>query len=272
MDAPPPDAETASASPRWFTLDEMAAETGLNRDLITQFVPASTTPAGPIYGERQVEIAQVVKDMTGKGAPAAAIHAAVQDLWGYHTVHASTPTEPDGPRRTPWVGIGVAAAALMLAGVVGGAIGYRSGSGTQTGSAPRTVTVTAPPTEFSPTIPATPDPVCGAWTALRRDYQAKLTAWLAIDPAIPASQWTPEQRAVSTSAIADLRAEAADVRLLSERTQDPLLSALLDAQAMYEDQAAAQIPDYQASDGMYWGAVFGFTNAIDAICTAVAPR
>ena len=70
----------APPEPRWMSLPELAAATGLTVAQISQFVPATPTPEGPRFNPHQTALARVVRNLTDAGAPAAAIHTAVADL------------------------------------------------------------------------------------------------------------------------------------------------------------------------------------------------
>lgn len=262
---------------RWMTLGEISRESGLRQDLVTCFVPGMGTPSGTLYSAHNLALARYVKELTDLNLPGAAIQVAVQDLESrpeaeFNMLMTQTRRQPGTSRGRLWAGIGAAAAvALVIGGIVGGLIGYGNGSG-QTTASPVTVTAAAPPVQFNPTIPATPDPVCAEWAPLHDSYRTQLAAWVAVDPNIPASQWSPDQRAVNMAVIPVLRSEASDMRRLAQTAKDPLLKALLQEQAVYEDHTAQAIPDYQPNDAKFWGAVVNFSNTVNALCTAVAPR
>jgi hypothetical protein len=89
---------------------------------------------------------------------------------------------------------------------------------------------------------------------------------------IAAAQWSPDQRAVNLAAIPVLRTEAADMRRLAGKATNPVITALLEQQALHEDRTADAIPNYQPGDAKFWGATVNFSNAVNALCNAVAPR
>lgn len=269
----------APPEPRWMSLPELAAATGLTGAQISQFVPATPTPEGPRFNPHQTALARVVRNLTDAGAPAAAIHTAVADLSQrpYGDVLAAADKHLARPRRSSrGKRIALAAgaiAALLIAGLIGGAIGAttnRHDQATPPAAAPQTITVTEP---LNPTIPTRPDPVCAEWAHLNDDYRAKRADWVKTDPDIPAGQWSAEQRALSMAVIPVMKAEAADMRRLADKAADPVLRSMLQMEAMYMDVYAGRLPTYTPPDDQrLWVAATDFGNAVNSMCYATGPR
>lgn len=177
------------------------------------------------------------------------------------------PAATNQRRQLLTVAAAAAAAALIIGGVIGGLIGYNN-RGTAPASAPTTVTAQAPLTGLTPTLAAKPDPVCAEWAPLLDSYNAKMETWTKTDPTIPAERWSPDQRALSVSLIPELQAEAADMRRLADKAEDPYLASLFRGQAMYEEEYAERIPNYDPSDHRLWRAVISFSGAVKAVCSA----
>lgn len=269
----------APPEPRWMSLPELAAATGLTPAQISQFVPATPTPEGPRFNPHQTALARVVRNLTDVAAPDAAIHTAVADLnqRPYADVLAAADKHPARPRR-PSRGkrIALAAgaiAALLIAGLIGGAIGAttnRHDQASPPAAAPQTITVTEP---LNPAIPTTPDPVCAEWAPLAANYHGRRTAWAKTDPDVPAAQWSPEQRQLSLSVIPVMREEAADMRRLADKAKDPVLKAMLQLRALYEAAYADRLPNYTPpEDQRLWVAATDFSNAVNSMCYVMGPR
>ncbi|MDO2386875.1 hypothetical protein QRB41_26470 [Mycobacterium avium subsp. hominissuis] len=269
----------APPEPRWMSLPELAAATGLTGAQISQFVPATPTPEGPRFNSHQTALARVVRNLTDAGAPAAAIHTAVADLSQrpYGDVlaaadkHLARPRRSSRGKRTALAAGAIAA--LLIAGLIGGAIGAttnRHDQATPPAAAPQTITVTEP---LNPTIPTRPDPVCAEWAHLNDDYRAKRADWVKTDPDIPAGQWSAEQRALSMAVIPVMKAEAADMRRLADKAADPVLRSMLQMEAMYMDVYAGRLPTYTPPDDQrLWVAATDFGNAVNSMCYATGPR
>ncbi|PEG33230.1 hypothetical protein CQY20_31865 [Mycolicibacterium agri] len=270
----------APPEPQWMSLPELAAATGLTPAQISQFVPATPTPEGPRFNPHQTALARVVRNLTDVAAPAAAIHTAVADLnqRPYADVLAAADKHPARPRRSSrgkWIALAAGAtAALLIAGLIGGAIGATTNRHDQTSppaAAPQTITVTEP---LNPVIPTTPDPVCAEWSHLNDDYRAKRADWVKTDPDIPAGQWSAEQRTLNMAVIPVMKAEAADMRRLAEKAADPVLRTMLQMEAMYMDAYAGRLPTYTPPDDQrLWVAATDFGNAVNSMCYAMrGPR
>lgn len=261
---------------QWMNVSALAAATGLTPAQITQFIPATPSAAGPLYNPHQAAVAAVVRNLIDAGVPDTAIHAAVADLntRPYSHVHNLASASRTPPRRTRGLWIAAAAAAAIVialtAGLIGNAIGASGADHNPLPvAAPETITITE--TLQPPTIGAPADPVCQQWAPMADDYRAKLKEWVAIDPGIPASKWSVDQRAVNMRIIPVLREEVAELRRLAEQSHDELLSALLRSQAAYQEEYAQRIPAYEPGDQRLWQAVTDFGNAVNSLCSA-APK
>ncbi|MBZ4575437.1 hypothetical protein GBQ13_20605 [Mycobacterium avium subsp. hominissuis] len=269
----------APPEPRWMSLPELAAATGLTPAQISQFVPATPTPEGPRFNPHQTALARVVRNLTDAGAPAAAIHTAVTDLnqRPYADVLAAAdkhPTRPRSSSRGKWIALAAGAiAALLIAGLIGGAIGAttnRHDQATPSAAAPQTITVTQP---LNPAIPTTPDPICAEWAPINDNYRQKRTEWVKTDPKVPAAEWSPEDRQLNMAVIPVLQQEAAELRRLAGKATDPVLRAMLQLEAEYQSAFADRLPNYTPpEDQRLWVAVTDFSNAINSLCSAVVPR
>ncbi|MCH9735149.1 MAG: hypothetical protein K0U78_11450, partial [Actinomycetia bacterium] len=203
------------------------------------------------------------------GVPAEAIDAAVRDITNSEGAAAGDQNHSISQYRGKVLAVAGAAAAvaLIIGGVIGGLIGYNN-RGTTPAAAPVTVTAQAPVTGLTPTLADKPDPVCAEWAPLLDSYNAKMKTWTKTDPTIPAKRWSTEQRELSLSIIPELQAEAADMRRLADKAEDPYLASLLRGQAMYEAEYAERIPNYDPSDHRLWRAVISFSGAVKALCSA----
>lgn len=263
-----------------MSVPELAAATGLTGAQISQFVPATPTPDGPRFNPHQTALARVVRNLTDVAAPDAAIHTAVADLnqRPYADVLAAAdkhhPARPRRSSRGKWIALAAGAiAALLIAGLIGGAIGAttnRHDQATPPAAAPQTITVTEP---LNPAIPTTPDPVCAEWAPINDNYRQKRTEWVKTDPKVPAAEWSPEDRQLNMAVIPVLQQEAADMRRLADKAADPVLRAMLQLRALYESELASRLPNYTPpEDQRLWVAATDFSNAINSLCSAVVPR
>jgi len=268
-------ANNAAAAAPWMSRAELAQASGLREDLVARFIPATDTPNGPMYPAQQMALAVYVKELTDHNLPPAVVDEKVREFTARPPAPApyTLPARTTG-RRGLWTAVGGAAtAALIVGGILGGLMGS-SNSGSNASSAPATVTVAAAAPQLSPTIPSAPDPVCAEWAPIADSYAAKLKEWGSRggDPNLPASTWTPEQRALNMASIPVMRDQVEDLKRLAAKAKDPFLASLLRAQAMYEDAFIPRLPSYQPSDRPLWQAAYDFSGAVRAACTTVQPR
>ena len=258
-----------------MSLPELAAATGLTPAQISQFVPATPTAEGPRFNPHQAALARVVRNLTDVAAPDAAIHTAVVDLnqRPYADVLAAADKHPIRPRRSSrgkWIALAAGAiAALLIAGLIGGAIGATTNRQASPAAAPQTITE-----PLNPAIPTAPDPVCAEWAPITTSYHEKRAAWRSVDSNIPASKWSDEQRALNMGVIPVMKAEAADIRRLADKAGDPVLRAMLQLEAAYQDAFADRLPNYTPPDDeRLWVAATDFSNAVNSMCYAMkGPR
>lgn len=264
-----------AAPGHWLSAAELAQESGLRADLVVRFLPANESGLTPLYSAEQIPLAQFVKKLTDAGTPAAAIDVAVRDL--VDPAGAQARAVRSGPARRGLPGGRVATALIALGvgalGLTGGLLlgGLGTDKGASVKSAPVTVTAEAPPPAAA-TIPQVPDRVCGEWAAIAKRFMAQREDWVATDPNIPASQWSPQQRALTAAVIPTMKDEAEELRQLADRASAPELKTLLQLRAQYEAAFADRLATYTQSDHALWAAAIDFANAADSFCTAMAPR
>ena len=267
-------APAGTAPGHWISAAELAHESGLREELVVRFMPSNNSGPAPMYNTAIVPLAKYVKQLADLNAPASAVDAAVREL--HNNPSAATQLTLAAPARgTPrhralTIAGAAAAAALILGGIVGGLIGagtHNDQAPSPAHAAPVTVTATAPP--ISAAVPTRPDPVCAEWNPIATEYATKQEAWGKTDPNVPASQWSPEERALNIDIVPVLRAQAIDMRHLAAKATDPVLRTVMLEQASYEDAYADRLPDYQPADKALWEATVRFSSAVNSMCTAV---
>jgi hypothetical protein len=146
------------------------------------------------------------------------------------------------------------------------------------GSANRTVALPAAssPTELAEVgDPASPErfletsnPTCSAWVERERSFIADTAEWEKIDPEIPASQWSPEQRSIQDSAFITFTALADASEEAGRDSSNPVLEdfAVLAAQYMRAYVASGQ--NYIAADSWLSYTSLRLSNAISGACQA----
>jgi hypothetical protein len=149
-----------------------------------------------------------------------------------------------------------------LAGVMnstGSVIAYACSAITYGSAAARSplVAAPAPPSELAPLsdpnnparFMASPDHTCGEWNELLKQYADDLRAWEAIDSSIPASSWTPAQRAVIDESIPVMRSYGERIEKLGRSSPNPIIQDIAVFSSQYRRAYAAALPTYVPADG-----------------------
>jgi hypothetical protein len=118
------------------------------------------------------------------------------------------------------------------------------------------VDAAAPPTEISPLGDAanperflsTSNPVCGPWTSALAKFFDESASWGAIDANIPATNWTPEQKAVYVAITPKMNALADELEKLGRQSGDPTLEDFSVLSAQYWRAFTKASPTYTSAD------------------------
>jgi hypothetical protein len=135
----------------------------------------------------------------------------------------------------------------------------------------------APPTSVSPPgNPAEPkqfltsiDPVCSDWISVVDKFSADTAAWRATDPNIPATQWTPEMKALNDGVAPTMTAEADDLEELGRRSDNPTLQDFAVLAAQYQRAFVKALPTYTTADFYLAEAASYSVSSVNAACKAV---
>lgn len=135
----------------------------------------------------------------------------------------------------------------------------------------------APPRHVAPPgDPAQPqrfllsaDPICPEWASQLSRVNADTTAWQNIPVDIPASQWTPEQKAIMEAVKPVIKAHSDKIEQLGQRSNNPILKDFVDLCVQYLRAYALALPSYVAADGYLSNVNMYSASLIRAACAAV---
>ncbi|MDG5769782.1 hypothetical protein [Mycolicibacterium fortuitum] len=113
-----------------------------------------------------------------------------------------------------------------------------------------------------------PDPVCPDWAAAVAQFTDDTAQWRNIPPDIPAGQWSPEQKAVTTAVVPVMRDSANKLEELGQRSDNATLQDLATLAAQYRRAFAEAIPTYSVADNHLYDAGWRATGVIQAACAA----
>ncbi|UXA19332.1 hypothetical protein [Mycobacterium sp. SMC-4] len=123
------------------------------------------------------------------------------------------------------------------------------------------------PGDLTPFISAT-DGVCQEFVALLDRQNRVLRGWASGNPAVPAADWTADERKLNEAAIPVLEADALQARMMAEGTDNYILSDLLTTYRAYLRAFTQALPEYEPDDGQLWKVATFLGGGIGAACRA----
>jgi len=146
------------------------------------------------------------------------------------------------------------------------------------GSATRALAVEPAARPAQPTTPANvtnpsrfltdANAVCSDWVRDAENFTADTALWAAVDPNIPGSQWTPEQRATHSAALPIFSAHADAMARAGQQSGNPVLDDLASGSALYTKAYVSSGDDYVSNDSYLFYTAFRLSNVITAGCKA----
>jgi hypothetical protein len=112
---------------------------------------------------------------------------------------------------------------------------------------------------------------CTEWTQRLDKYTADTPEWQNRDTSVPASNWTPEQRAIEQSTRPLLTAYAGDIERAGRESRNPVLEDFAVAASLYTKAYLSVGDNYNgAADGWLNYVAFRLANLVSGACRAVA--
>lgn len=98
------------------------------------------------------------------------------------------------------------------------------------------------------TVMTTADPVCGDWERIVRQFDADTSEWQDLDPNIPASAWTEEQRSTVEAVIPVMNEFANKLEELGRTSSDGVIEDFAVLAAQYRRAYTESLPSYASAD------------------------
>jgi hypothetical protein len=183
---------------------------------------------------------------------------------------------PDNTKNLKWA-MGAVGAVAVLATVVavvllfgGGGSGVPKEAHPDAGSTQDAAAGVASVKDIGPVAVITEDPSCAAWTAINNELATSGTGlWNDRDRSVPASAWTPKQRAQFVAAAQSMRGAAAQTIGLVKLTPHRVMRELYQQFIAYARAYAERVPKYTPADDNLAGAANSASSALGAICAAI---
>jgi hypothetical protein len=115
---------------------------------------------------------------------------------------------------------------------------------------------------------SSPNPVCTEWNSALDQFGVATAAWRKLDPNIPASQWTPDQRAVNDAVRPVMTASADKFEQLGRRSDNPTLEDFAVLASEYRRAFVQAVPTYVAADNYLADTANYATGSVSAACKA----
>ncbi|WP_141562695.1 hypothetical protein [Mycobacterium neglectum] len=134
----------------------------------------------------------------------------------------------------------------------------------------------ASPSEISPlSDPANPlrflesaDSTCAEWDRLTDKFEAETAEWQAIDSAISATDWTPQQQAVVDAVIPVMESQADAIEKVGLSSSNPVVQDFAALSAQYRRAYSLALPTYTSADAYLSGTSGRLTSLIYQACKA----
>jgi hypothetical protein len=111
---------------------------------------------------------------------------------------------------------------------------------------------------------------CTTWKQITDKFNAGTAAWQALDTGVPASQWTPDRRAMQTAALPFLTTWATDMEDTGRASGNPAFEDFAVAAALYMRAYLAAGDNYIGADSWLSYVTYRVSNLIRAACSAAS--
>ncbi|MCG7609716.1 MULTISPECIES: hypothetical protein [Mycobacterium] len=191
-----------------------------------------------------------------------------QPQWG-------APPPPNKGGKGKWILVGLALVAIIAVSIVGTVLVLRPDSGGSNGQQSNTANGGSEFASANDTGPAniiTEDPTCEAWVKIAHDMDTAAPDWNKQDYAIPATEWTPEQKSVfekKSVALADAIEKSTN---LAKQTPHRVMRELYGQYIAYAQAVIDSIPTYSTGDDNAVGASNQFFSTLNRVCDAIHYR
>jgi hypothetical protein len=114
------------------------------------------------------------------------------------------------------------------------------------------------------------NPVCSDWLSLSVKFNDDTATWRALDPNIPASQWTPQLRSVNDAVASVMTTNSDDLERLGRQSGNPVLEDVAVLAAQYQRAFVTALPGYVVADNFLSEAATYLVKSVEFACKAAA--
>jgi hypothetical protein len=112
--------------------------------------------------------------------------------------------------------------------------------------------------------------ICSSWANSSANFDTATAEWRALNPKIPASDWTLEQRRINDAVAPIMSANADELEDMGQRSNNPTLSDFATLAAQYQRGLVASLPTYGANDNYLSESAVFLVQIVSFACTAAS--
>jgi hypothetical protein len=113
------------------------------------------------------------------------------------------------------------------------------------------------------------DPACSDWVSTYDKFDADTAPWRAMDPNIPATQWTADQKATVDEAAPIMTTFADKAEEIGKRSKNPAFEDIAVLSAQYRRAIVKALPTYTPADNYLSEASTALAQTLTTACLAV---
>jgi hypothetical protein len=179
---------------------------------------------------------------------------------------------PNKGGKGKWILVGLALVAIIAVSIVGTVLVLRPDSGGGSGQQSNTADGGSEFASANDTGPAniiTEDSTCDAWVKIARDMDAAVPEWNRQNYSVPATEWTPDQRAVFENESSILETSIKKVANLAKQTPHRVMRELYGQYSAYAQAVIDAIPSYASADNYIVAAYNKFAATLSRVCDSI---
>lgn len=114
------------------------------------------------------------------------------------------------------------------------------------------------------------NPVCADLASTVVAFDEQTRAWQALDPKLPAEEWSADYRAVMDDVAPVMSANADNLERLGRASGNPIVEDFTVLAAQYQRGYVEAIPSYTSADNVLWQVVASLVKAVNSGCKATS--
>jgi kynureninase len=115
---------------------------------------------------------------------------------------------------------------------------------------------------------AQPNSACSDWSSVVAKFSDEAASWQSIDPNIPASDWTPEQKTINATINPIMSANADELERLGRKSGNAIFEDFAILAAQYRRAFVVANPTYSSADSYLAESATQLVRTIDWACKA----